>query len=195
MVGFGPKQAWLAVAGTEPSAVAAALDARDLGTVSWRDGVDLAYLTDDRLIVTPPLAGAGGRTWVLVAGRWLLREVLLREFTVDSPRQLSGRLGTEVQFFASYRVGERHRWERTQDGSLLRAFDYLGETGEVAVWHGEPDPDELSIGLPRTLEPGTEVLVSEQDVMRLAGAWSVDPTTLDNRPAPGPLLALAIDPR
>jgi hypothetical protein len=189
MVGFGPKQAWLAVSGANPSAVVGALDARDLGAVSWREGVDLAYLTVDRLILTPPLAGADGRPWLLVAGRWLLIDT-----TAEWPLLLSERLGTEVQFFASYRVGERHRWGRARDGVLLRAFEYVGETGEVTVWHGEPDSTELAVGLPQALEPGTDILVSEHDVMKLAGAWSVDPTTLDGKPAPGRLHALAMAP-
>ena len=188
MVGFGPKQAWLAVREADPRGVADALRVRDLGAVSWRHGIDLAYLTDDRLIMTPPLTGAAGVGWTLVAGRWLLRP--------DAPvdlEVLSARLGTEVQFFASYRVGENHRWGRAANGSLLRAFGYLGETGEVTVWQGEPDEAELTIGLPPSPGPDADVLVSEHDVMRLARTWSVDPTTLDNGPAPGPLRAVAVD--
>jgi hypothetical protein len=187
MVAFGRKQAWLALRETDPSAVVTALGARDLGGVGWRDGVDLAYLTDDRLIVTPPLSGAGGAAWTLVAGRWLLRD--------DAPvslELLSGRLDTEVQFFASYRVGERHRWGRAANGSLRRAFGYRGDTGEVTTWFGAPDRAELDIGLPPEPDPDADVLVSEQDVLQLAHAWSIDPTTLDGWPAAGPLRALAV---
>jgi hypothetical protein len=190
MVGFGRKQAWLAVRDADPSGVVTALGARDLGAVAWRDGVDLVYLTDDRLVVTPPLPGAGGAAWTLVAGRWLLRD----DASV-SLELLSGLLDTEVQFFASYRVGERHRWGRAASGSLRRAFSYRGDTGEVIVWYGEPDPAELDLGLPPGPDEGADVLVSEQDVMHLAHAWSVDPTTLDGQPALGPLRALAVDPR
>ena len=64
MVGFGSKQAWLAVRNGDPAAVRAALRLRDLGPVSWRAGIDLAYLTDDRVVITPPLD-----RWVLVPGR------------------------------------------------------------------------------------------------------------------------------
>ena len=201
MVGFGPKQAWLALAeddradvgpGMSDAAapgdgVAAALGLRDLGSVGWRSGVDLAYLTDDRLVLTPPLLGAHGTVWRLLAGRWLLRY----GHPVDL-ELLSGKLGTEVQYFATYRVGEIHRWVRASNGSLLRAFGYSGETGEVTAWLGEPDAAELAIGLLR--EPdGADVLVSERDVMRLAATWSVDPTTVDDLPAPGSLQAFAVD--
>jgi hypothetical protein len=188
MVGFGPKQAWLAVRDGDQTAVADALGLRDLGPVSWRNGIDLAYLTDDRVALTPPLPGVGDTRWLLVAGRWLLRAAP----TLDVAH-LSGTLGTEVQFFATYRVSELHRWQRAVDGELVRAFEYVGETGEVTEWRGDPDDAEAAIGLPRALDDEADVLVSEDDVMRLAGAWSVDPMALDGRPAPGPLRAAAAE--
>jgi hypothetical protein len=187
MVGFGPKQAWLAVRDGKHPAVSAALGLRDLGTVSWRNGIDLAYLTDDRLVLTPPLPGAGDARWLLVTGRWLLRAGA----AVDVA-ELSATLGTEVQFFATYRVSELHRWQRAVDGVLTRAFEYVGQTGEVTEWRGEPDDVEIAIGLPAALDDEASILVSEADVMRLAGAWSVDPTALDGRPAPGPLHAAVV---
>jgi hypothetical protein len=187
MVGFGPKQAWLAVRDGDETAVTAALGLRDLGTVSWRNGIDLAYLTDDRLVLTPPLPGAAGARWLLATGRRLLH-------AADSVNvaELSAALGTEVQFFATYRVSELHRWQRAVDGVLMRAFEYVGEAGEVTEWRGDPDDAEAAIGLPTVLDDEADILVSEDDVMRLAGAWSVDPTALDGRPAPGPLRAAAV---
>jgi hypothetical protein len=193
MTGFGHKQAWLAVRHPDPAAVLAALGLRDLGEVSWRDGVDMAYLTDDRVLVTPPLPGAGGADWTLVAGRWLLGP----KSRVDII-ELSTVLGTEVQLFVSYRVGERHQWRRAVGGDLIRAFGYVGETGEVTDWRGVPDAGELAAGLPAELDDtedaGGSLLISEADVARVAGAWSVDPTTLDGRPAPGRLRIAAADP-
>jgi hypothetical protein len=37
------------------------------------------------------------------------------------------------------------------------------------------------------LDEETTVIVSEHDVLKVAGAWSIDPTRLEGRPAPGPL--------
>jgi len=187
MVGFGFKQAWLAVRVREPAAVAAALGLRDLGSVSWREGIDLAYLTDDRLVLTPPLAGARDANWVLATGRWLLRG----DSAVDIVK-LSSSLDTDVQMFATHRVVELHRWERAVGGVLVRAFCYVGESGEVIDWRGDPDGNELAVGLPSELDAEGDVLVSESDVMRIAGAWSLDPTALDGQPAPGPLRAAAV---
>jgi hypothetical protein len=206
MMGFGFKQAWLAIRDGEVDAVLRALRLRDLGPVSWRAGVDLAYLTDDRVVLTPPLPGAGGSSWLLVAGRWLFG----RGADVDVAA-LSATLGTEVQLFSTHRVPEAHRWERAVDGQVVRAFSYVGESGELVTWQGEPDAAESAIGITR---PGGAaarddendendendgddgddagvMLVSEGDVMRMAAAWSLDPSALDGRPSPGPLRAAA----
>lgn len=186
MVGFGGKQAWLAIraGGREgvAASVPAALGLRDLGEVRWRDGIDLAHLTDDRVAITPPLPGARDQLWVLATGRYLMRP----ETTTDVVA-LSAALGTEVQFFATHRVTELHRWQRAAEGELIRAFGYVGQTGEVTSWHGVPDPAERDAGLPGVLDDETTVLVGEKDVLAVAGAWSIDPTILSGRPAPGPL--------
>jgi hypothetical protein len=186
MVGFGGKQAWLAVRDGEPELVTALLGLTDLGTVSWRMGIDLAYFTDDRVMLTPPLPGAGGSLWLLVVGRWLATQ----ESTVDV-ESLSESLATEVQYFATDRSAQRHRWRRARDGVLLRSFDLLAADGRVVDWHGDPDEAEAAAGLPAAVDEDTDVLVDEADVLRVAGAWSIDPTTLNGRPAPGPLRAAA----
>jgi hypothetical protein len=188
MVGFGGKQAWLAVRDGDPARILEALGLRDLGEVRWREGIDVAHLTDDRVAITPPLPGARDTRWVLVVGRWLLRPD-----TVVDVTGLSATLHTEVQFFATHRVTELHRWQRAADGELIRAFGYVGQTGEVTSWHGDPDPAEREAGLPGRFDDESTVLVSEQDVLTVADAWSVDPTTLGGRPAPGPLRIGAAD--
>lgn len=186
MAGFGGKQAWLAVAEAQPEAVRTALGLRDLGTVRWRDGLDLAHLNGDRVAVTPPLPGARGTSWVLAFGRWLMTPA-------PDVIGLSAALDTEVQYFATHRVTELHRWQRAVKGDLVRAFGYVGQTGEVTSWSGEPGPAEREAGLPGEFDPEeSTILVSERDVFRVAAAWSIDPTTLTG-PAPGPLRIGAAD--
>src|SRR5919112_1097597 len=111
MSGFGGKQAWLAVRDGDPATLLAVLGLRDIGEAPWREGIDLAYLTDDRVAVTPPLPGARDTRWVLAVGRYFMR-------TPVDVTELSGRLGTEVQSFATHRVTELHRWQRAADGLL-----------------------------------------------------------------------------
>jgi hypothetical protein len=187
MMGFGYKNAWLAIRDGEPAAAIATLGMRDLGPVGWRDATELAYLTDDRLLVTPPLPGAAGARWVLVAGRGLMYD----DASVDVV-QLSARLRTEVQAFATHRVTEWHRWQRAVDGVLVRAFEYVGESGAVKDWRGEPDQAERAVGLPSAVDDDTTILVGEHDVMRVAAAWSIDPSALDGQSAAGLPRAVAV---
>lgn len=184
MTGFGYKTAWLAVRVDDPEAVISGLGLLDLGEVDWRAGLDAAYLTDDRVAVTPPLPGARDASWVLAVGRRLSR-IQTAEVVA-----LSVVLATEVQHFDTHRVVEAHRWARAVDGLLVREFGYVGEMGEVTGWRGDPDETERAIGLPlQGPEAGDEVdiLVGEGDVLRVARAWSIDPTALDGQPAPAPL--------
>ncbi len=137
-------------------------------------------------MVTPPLPGADGVPWLLVVGRWLMSG----PSTVDVA-ELSELLDTEVQYFVTHRMVELHRWQRARDGELLRAFGYLGESGEVTDWRGVPDEAERAAGLPAFLDDDTDVLVGEEDVMRVAAAWSLSPVALDGLASPGPLRAAA----
>jgi hypothetical protein len=143
--------AWLAVRDQDPTA---ALGLTELGEVDWRSGVDLAYFTDDRLIVTPPVDG-----WFLVLGMALLR---------DRPdvTGLSAALATEVQYFSSHRGLQVYRWQRARSGDLLRSF--ASTEGEI---------DEL--GEASDLERSFGQLVDDGDVYRVAAQWSVDPGTLN----------------
>lgn len=187
MVGFGYKQGWLAIRDGEIGPAFEALAAREIGPVSWRVGVDRAYTHDHLLVATPLLTGVRGTSWMLVVGRWLL----VHEQWLDV-RELSATLGREVQFFATYRVSELHRWDRAVDGAMVRSFRYVGEVGEVTDWTGDPDAAELELGLPVAFDPRSDLIVDESDVLRLAAAWSIDPTALDGRPAPGPLTAATV---
>ena len=69
IVGFGYKNAWLALREVDPDVVVAALGLRDLGTVDWRGAVDLAYLTDDRLWSVAEQGAGSGEVVEPVRGR------------------------------------------------------------------------------------------------------------------------------
>jgi hypothetical protein len=99
-----------------------------------------------------------------------------------------------VQFFATHRVVEAHLWARAIGGSLVRAYSYVGESGEKRVEIGEPTPEEIALDLrffdpngPDAEEDGyweREDLryPDEEDVMRVAERWSVNPAALTDVP-------------
>jgi len=186
MVGFGYKTAWLAIRDADAEEVVRTLGGQVDGTIAWLEGVHAAYDRADTVVVTPPLPGADGGAWTLVVG-WYLAS----NHEALDPAALSATLAREVQLFVSHRVVELHRWQRSVGGTTVRSFEYLGEAGEVRAWSGEPDETERAIGLPAAFDMDEahdhSILVGEDDVMRVAGAWSVDPTSLENQPATAPL--------
>jgi hypothetical protein len=80
-----------------------------------------------------------------------------------------------VQLFRSYRVPELHEWARATDGRMRRRVRCVGERGEFGQ-EGAPTPVEEALGIPAMTVH--EWNVNEHTVMKVAGAWSVDPQIL-----------------
>ena len=133
-------------------------------TVStWTDGVGAVYAADASERPTPVFVGSPVDGWVLVPFAWPLASP--DEFDLGA---LSSRYG-EAQRFVTHRVVEAHEWERWVDGRPVRRFGWLGESGEVLYDEGEPGELE------------DQEFADEELVMEIAGAWSIDPTRLDER--------------
>ena len=163
MRSFGYKIGWLAVRSDDGAAVAEAAQLADVAPVDWADGLERVYAGDDpgAVLVTPPVDG-----WTLV-----VFDPAHDEDEFADLAALSARFG-EAQRFGSHRVVDLHAWARWIDGHPSRRFQYLGETGEVQVDEGEVTEAE---------EPEDLEMPDEETVMAIAGDWSVDPTTLDDR--------------
>lgn len=184
-VGFGFKTGWLAVRDGELAAIAEAVGGRPGSSLDWTVGVRRAYSEPDVVMVTPLLVARDGGLWRLVVGQW----IAANHESIDVAT-LSQALGREVQLFVTHRVVGLHRWDWAQDGVLIRSFEF-GDA-EVRRWHGSAREVELAIGLPGTFNQaggasGQAIVIGEADVMRVASAWSIDPTTLDGRPVSGPV--------
>lgn len=180
---FGYKTGWIAVRDRSQADVVEALGLAGGRQVAAEEAAEADVGTG----VLPPLPGVGGR-WTLAVGD------ALADISPTRLASLSALLGTQVQAFASHRVVEAHRWLCADGGHLVRHVQVLGESGELEAWTGEPTPVEVSLGLPpsATVEGEDAAfavvrLVTEESVMAVAGAWSIDPTTLAG-PAPGPAL-------
>jgi hypothetical protein len=81
----------------------------------------------------------------------------------------------DVQYFGTYRVEEYHGWARAINGKIVRQYAYWGSEGETIFDIGKPTDEEERLGL---IFNGDTTFPHEGDVMKLAGAWSIDPTTL-----------------
>ena len=171
--GFGYKCAWLAVRASEPEVVAKALELKNVRPATWPEGLATAYGSATALFVTPVLDG-----WVLAAGAAGFPDGA--QDLSEATRKLSASLTTVSFGFATHRVVELQSWVRADRGQVVRAFSFLGESGETLLDVGPRLPEEAGIDFDLDLPN-----VSENDVIRLAGAWSIDPTTLSTH-APTP---------
>ena len=77
------------------------------------------------------------------------------------------------------------------DGRVVRAYGWLGERGEVLEDVGPRTPEEEELGfwfVDRTTVEGDwegVEMPGEDDVMRIAGRWSINPQEVDAYPSVG----------
>lgn len=199
---FGYKMAWLAVRTRDVAAVVEALGLLEPAPCNWDSGIGTVY--DDRLgtnhvFVTPPVNG-----WTFAVGLALPHPVG-RSFVDKCTPLLIGLGGrfVEVQYFFTSPPIDFFAWARMLDGRLVRAFA-VGDEG--IIWSkGRTTQEERSLGLKlfelrgvrgRRGDAGGEIILhpTEEHVMRLAGRWSIDPTTLERSAAPQGLGRIALAP-
>ncbi len=171
-VSFGFKCAWYAVRAADAQAVAEALDVAKVVPVTWTRGVGAAYSLSGKknVFFTPPLG-----EWTLAAGISLLASDDPATEVEPVLKKLSKRFG-EAQYFSSHRVVEAHCWAMAQKGKLVRAFYFVGESGENPWNEGKPTKAERALGKDALKFPGPD----ESNVMSVAAAWSVDPSELES---------------
>lgn len=171
-VQFGYKTQWLAIRTTDTGAVLHALRLQNIRAANWTTGLQGAY--DDYCFVSPPLEG-----WTLVVdGRMPDLSAKGAPGPLSVIAELSARFG-EACYFGTHRVVEYQAWGKAVDGRLVRAYAYVGESGEVVVDRGELTAEERAHNLIFTgLDAAEPNLPDEEDVLRIAALWSVD-TKLD----------------
>jgi hypothetical protein len=172
---FGYKSAWLAVRAADNADVAAALGLDDVTASTWSAGVDAVNAADASARPAPVFVGSPVDGWVLVPFGWALAEP--GEFDLGA---LSRRFG-EAQRFVTHRVVDAHEWERWVDGQPVRRYGWLGESGELKFNEGEPGDFEEDLLPDGDADWEAWELADEERVIEIAGAWSVDPTRLDER--------------
>jgi hypothetical protein len=159
---FGYKTAWLAISTDSAKEVVEELALKKVASCSWKQGVRKAY-GGDGLFVTPSVQG-----WTLVVGD--LPEIGQPDLRPMLER-LSSRFGTAM-YFGTHRVVEYHAWARAERGVLVRAFGFLGESGEYIANVGARTPAEVELNVGLADE---HRFPDEESVLKLAGKWSLDP--------------------
>lgn len=185
---FGYKMAWLAIKGASPEDLVEELNLSEIVRANWSSGIRAVYTDMTTVFVSAPVQG-----WVFVVGLQL-PELGNDVAPVRCPDFLRS-LGTkyeDVQYFGTHRVVDYHAWSRYVNGEHVRSYAYLGERGETLVDFAEQTVEEVELGFQFFDERSPDAsrdgywdredlrFAGEDDVMKLAGKWSLDPTSLEN---------------
>jgi hypothetical protein len=90
---------------------------------TWSEGIAQAYAGS--VFVAPPLG-----SWTLAVGLPLAPADDTEGSVRPALEELGRRFG-EAQYFSTHRVSEFHVWARAVGGKLVRAYGYVGDSGET----------------------------------------------------------------
>lgn len=198
-VDFGRKCSWLAIHSEKPEAIVQALRLTDVRVSNWKTGISAAYeswRTGSRLcFVTPPV-----KQWILAVSPSLPDTHKATPFLLTLAQQFP-----DVQYFGTHRVSSYGVWARLINGQVIRK---LGWGDLTLLWNeGAPTAEEVALNLTyseyiaRAIDQTGEDWNDDEDwdddddddspfpgyegdVLRLAGAWSIDPSTLTEQNLP-----------
>ena len=196
-VNFGYKCMWIAVKTNNKERIAQVLGLKNRQPSNWQTGIAGAY--NDRVFISPQVS-----EWTLAVGFGLSNvdgggHLVEEENYKEIINKLSKEFG-EAQFFASHRVVEYHVWAKSINGKTIRYYSYVGEKGENILVEGEPTDVEKQYNFINTFSKEakdknyfarTDLTIPDEDVvMKIAAAWSVDPTKLAGRKDVSPGLGI-----
>ena len=186
---FGNRTAWLAIKTRDTQRVLEALGIEDQHKANWASGISGVYddkFADQYVFVTPPVSG-----WTFVVGLALPQPLGSKFSDLATPLlNVLGQQFNEVQYYFTYPEIDFYAWAKIVDGKLIRAFAW-GDEG--VIWNkGRLSKEERSLGL-KVLElravnggnaamteyAGVTTFPNEEQVLSLAGKWSIDPTRLE----------------
>ena len=172
---FGFKTSWLCIKGFTPEEVIEKLGLKDPVVSSWK----YAFANiNNGCFVSPVL----NYKFVLVVG-WGT------DIITEDPARLDevGKMFHEVQYFASHRVVDYAVWVKYKNNRKIRAYGWVGDSGEVLTNFGEPTPEEQALGFVNFLPDNDHDFhryetPDEDTVVQIAAAWGINTLELDKYP-------------
>jgi hypothetical protein len=167
---FGYKNAWYAIKNETPESVIQKLELDILAQANWQSGMNHADSTND-VFVSPQIDG-----YVLVVGLF----GITREDIGPDIIARHGSLFNNFQYFGTYRTVDYHAWAKFANGKPVRAYFFIGETGEIQWNEGAITPEEIELGLDKLVQSGEDFdnedkdYPDEENVVDIAKAWGTD---------------------
>lgn len=199
---FGYRMSWIAIKSVDTDGVVRRLGLSDAVPANWNSGVGTIYddnFSDNYVFVTPPVRG-----WTFVCGLPLPQPISAAFADKLTPllTDLSKEFG-HVQYFAAFPIIDYFGWVRLHNGRLIRGF-IIGDQG--VLWDkGRLTPEEKILGLKfydlrgirgRKGDAGGAIVLypTEDQVLRMAASWGIDPLRLDKTAAEPALGRIATVP-
>ncbi len=189
---FGTGTAWLAVHTADIDRIIAILGLGEIALSNWQNGLAIVEdpdYCDTYVFVTPPVDG-----WTFVVGLGLPYPAGRGYRDRCLPLLLAlGRAFSDVQYFYACPMLDIFAWSRFSGARLRRSFAW-GDEG--MVWNkGAVTAAERQLGLrvftsgetgqslvPADIDEDESGYPNVQHVLRMAGAWSLNPETFDRLP-------------
>lgn len=171
---FGYKTSWLCIKSDSPEEVIEALDLKNAAPANWQSGMSQS----DKIFVSPAVKG-----YVLV-----VRYDTFQGADADGEINALGNIAksfTEMQCFATHRVVDFHTWAKFTGGALVRAYGWLGASGEVYLNDGALTLEEEELGFDNFIQSDEDDwdevdFPDEESIIDIAAAWGVDPMFSDD---------------
>jgi hypothetical protein len=173
-VGFGYKSQWIAVKTTKTEEIAKELNLTNIQAANWSTGIEGAY--EGYYFISPPVKG-----WTIVVNA-LMPD--LTDSSSEMPLNIIQKLSAkyeEAYYFGSHRVVEYYAYAKAVKGELVRAYAYLGESGETVINLGELSSKELIHNFNFTdLDDEDPHLPDEEHIIVMSKEWAIDPLMEDS---------------
>ena len=167
-VRFGYKITWYAVKSCAPAKVIGVLHLSSAKPSSWTAALLAMQGYDSEAPHTVLVAPYKG--WTLAVGDKLAGSTAVDAQTRLEPLKALSNACGEAQLYASNRDHDWYMWSRAVNGKVLRAYEYDGSIGETLHDLGKHTREERGVNF---------TAPSEDDVTRIAGKWSIDPSKID----------------
>lgn len=190
-IAFGYKTIWIAIKASDSKRVIECLDLRDVEIANWETGIIAARNSwKERVVfVSPPV-----KNWVFVVGEMpCLDRETDPDVAIDFIKNIASHF-SDVQYFGSHRGSGWCAWARIIENEIVRAYSF-GD-GETLRDINDPTMEEIELGL-NFIDTRTQEFIdsnvwesddhwcpNEDDVIKLAGEWSLNPAELDQLELP-----------
>ena len=176
---FGYKSIWFAIKDVEVDRLLSCCPyLKYVHETTWSDGLrEAGEKWQSKAMLSGPYDG-----WTFLVGNWLWDVSEVDQIVTVMSHM--GECAGEVCFFASHRVSDAYAFAKLEQGKMIRLYSYADGQMFGCIGKKSDVEETLHLNLAEREEDlfkdGFDTL-DEDDVLRIAAEWSMDPETLFGR--------------